>query len=76
MRMGYVLSSPEAAARCVGIIGDGTECHSGMDATRNTVFRQVPGLKIVLDNEWIAMTGGAFAVLALQPRWQPNAFLA
>ena len=29
-----------------------------MDATRNTVFRQVPGLKIVLDNEWIAMTGG------------------
>ena len=58
MRMGYVLSKPEAAARCVSIIGDGTECHSGMDATRNTVFRQVPGLKIVLDNEWIAMTGG------------------
>ncbi|MFQ9492596.1 MAG: hypothetical protein ACLR0N_18045 [Bilophila wadsworthia] len=47
MRMGYVLSKPEAAARCVSIIGDGTECHSGMDATRNTVFRQVPGLKIV-----------------------------
>ena len=58
MRMGYVLSKPESATRCVSILGDGTECHSGMDATRNTVFRQVPGLKIVLDNEWIAMTGG------------------
>ena len=58
MRMGYVLSKPEAAGTCVSIIGDGTECHSGMDATRNTLFRRVPGLKIVLDNEWIAMTGG------------------
>ena len=58
MRMGYALSKPESAARCISLLGDGTECHSGMDATRNTLFRQVPGLKIVLDNEWIAMTGG------------------
>lgn len=58
MRMGYVLSKPESAGKCVSVLGDGTECHSGMDATRNTLFRHVPGLKIVLDNEWIAMTGG------------------
>jgi indolepyruvate ferredoxin oxidoreductase alpha subunit len=29
-----------------------------MDATRNAVFRNVPGVKIVLDNYWTAMTGG------------------
>ena len=57
-RSGYVLSRPEMAGRCVSIIGDGTECHSGMDATRNTVYRNIPGVKIILDNEWIAMTGG------------------
>lgn len=73
--MGYVLSKPEAAARCVSIIGDGTECHSGMDATRNTVFRQVPGLKIVLDNEWIAMTGGQPSPSSpCNLAGQPNAF--
>ncbi len=58
MRAGYVLSKPEAAGRCVSILGDGTEMHSGLDATRNTLYRNVPGVKIVLDNEWIAMTGG------------------
>ncbi len=58
MRAGYVLSKPEAASKCVSILGDGTEVHSGLDATRNTLYRNVPGVKIVLDNEWIAMTGG------------------
>lgn len=58
VRMGYVLSKPEAASRCVSLLGDGTECHSGLDATRNSIYRQTPGVKIVLDNEWIAMTGG------------------
>jgi len=57
-RTGYVLSRPEQASRCVSIIGDSTECHSGMDATRNAVYREVPGVKIILDNEWTAMTGG------------------
>ncbi len=57
-RMGYVLSRPEQASRCLSIIGDSTECHSGMDATRNAVYRNVPGVKVVLDNEWTAMTGG------------------
>ncbi len=57
-RTGYVLSKPEAAAKCISLLGDGTECHSGMDATRNAVFRNVPGVKVVLDNEWTAMTGG------------------
>jgi len=57
-RMGYVLSRPEQAGRCISIIGDSTECHSGMDGTRNAVYRNVPGVKVVLDNEWTAMTGG------------------
>ncbi len=57
-RMGYVLSRPEQAGRCLSIIGDSTECHSGMDATRNALYRNVPGVKVVLDNEWTAMTGG------------------
>ncbi|SHO44030.1 2-oxoacid:acceptor oxidoreductase family protein [Desulfopila aestuarii] len=57
-RMGFVLSRPEMADKCISVLGDGTECHSGMDATRNTVFRNVPGVKVVLDNYWTAMTGG------------------
>ena len=57
-RSGYVLARPEQASRCLSIIGDSTECHSGMDATRNAVYRKIPGLKIILDNEWTAMTGG------------------
>jgi indolepyruvate ferredoxin oxidoreductase alpha subunit len=57
-RTGFVLSSPEKAARCVSVIGDSTECHSGMDATRNAVYRNVPGVKVILDNAWTGMTGG------------------
>ncbi|MGA2082581.1 MAG: 2-oxoacid:acceptor oxidoreductase family protein [Holophaga sp.] len=57
-RMGYVLSRPERAGRCISIIGDSTECHSGLDATRNSCYRNVPGVKVILDNEWTAMTGG------------------
>lgn len=57
-RTGYVLSRPEMADKCLSILGDSTECHSGMDATRNAVFRKVPGVKVVLDNYWTAMTGG------------------
>ncbi|NLW80231.1 MAG: pyruvate ferredoxin oxidoreductase, partial [Desulfovibrionales bacterium] len=57
-RLGYVLSRPEAASKCLAVLGDGTECHSGMDATRNTIFRNVPGVKVILNNNWTAMTGG------------------
>ncbi|MCK5164104.1 MAG: 2-oxoacid:acceptor oxidoreductase family protein [Desulfobacula sp.] len=57
-RTGYVASRPESAGRCISVIGDSTECHSGMDATRNAVYRNSPGVKVVLDNEWTAMTGG------------------
>lgn len=57
MRQGFVLSQPTKAARCISLIGDSSECHSGMDATRNAVFRQIPGVKVVLDNRAIAMTG-------------------
>lgn len=57
-RTGYVASRPEFADKCISIIGDSTECHSGMDATRNAVYRNSPGVKVVLDNEWTAMTGG------------------
>jgi indolepyruvate ferredoxin oxidoreductase, alpha subunit len=57
-RAGYVISRPEQANRCISVIGDSTECHSGMDATRNTVYRNIPGVKVILDNSWTAMTGG------------------
>lgn len=57
-RMGFVQATPDKAAKCISLLGDGTECHSGMDATRNTIFRQVPGVKVILDNYWTAMTGG------------------
>ncbi|MFW2368031.1 MAG: 2-oxoacid:acceptor oxidoreductase family protein [Desulforhopalus sp.] len=57
-RAGYVLAKPEMAGKCISVLGDSTECHSGMDATRNSVFRNVPGVKVVLDNYWTAMTGG------------------
>jgi indolepyruvate ferredoxin oxidoreductase alpha subunit len=57
-RIGYVSSRPEQAGRCISVIGDSTECHSGMDATRNAVYRNVPGVKIILDNSWAGMTGG------------------
>lgn len=57
-RIGYVSSKPESASRCISVIGDSTECHSGLDATRNAVYTNSPGVKVVLDNEWTAMTGG------------------
>jgi len=57
-RTGYVLSRPEQAARCLSVLGDSTECHSGMDATRNTIYRNAPGVKVILDNSWAGMTGG------------------
>jgi len=57
-RSGYVLSRPEQAGRCLSVLGDSTECHSGMDATRNAIYRNVPGVKVILDNAWTGMTGG------------------
>jgi indolepyruvate ferredoxin oxidoreductase alpha subunit len=57
-RIGYVMDKPEQASRCLTVLGDSTECHSGMDATRNAVYRNVPGVKIILDNSYTGMTGG------------------
>ena len=57
-RIGYVISRPDKAGKCISVIGDSTECHSGLDATRNATYRNVPGVKVILDNEWTAMTGG------------------
>ncbi len=57
-RAGYVASRPEKAGRVISLLGDGTECHSGMDATRNSIFRSIPGVKVILNNHWTAMTGG------------------
>ncbi len=57
-RSGYVLANPEKASKCISLLGDGTETHSGLDATRNALFRKVPGVKVILDNNWTAMTGG------------------
>jgi indolepyruvate ferredoxin oxidoreductase alpha subunit len=58
MRQGVVLSRPELASKVVSVIGDSCECHSGLDSTRNAVFRNTPGVKVVLDNRITAMTGG------------------
>jgi len=58
IRQGLVISRPEMANRVISVIGDSTECHSGLDSTRNAVFRNVPGVKIILDNYTTAMTGG------------------
>ncbi len=58
IRQGFVLSRPDMAAKVISVIGDSTECHSGLDATRNGVFRNVPGVKVILDNYTTAMTGG------------------
>jgi len=75
-RCGYVLSQPDKAAKCISVIGDSTECHSGMDGTRNTVFRNVPGVKVILDNEWTAMTGGQpSASSPVNLAGQPNTFI-
>lgn len=57
-RQGYVTARPDLSAKCISILGDSTECHTGMDATRNAIFNNVPGVKVVLDNYWTAMTGG------------------
>lgn len=58
MRQGFVLSRPDYAAKTISLLGDSCECHSGLDATRNAVFRNTPGVKVVLDNRITAMTGG------------------
>ena len=57
-RTGYTISRPEQASRCLSVIGDSTECHTGLDASRNAVLRNVAGVKVILDNAWTAMTGG------------------
>ncbi|MBN1920718.1 MAG: 2-oxoacid:acceptor oxidoreductase family protein, partial [Anaerolineae bacterium] len=57
-RTGYTISRPEQASRCLSVIGDSTEGHTGLDASRNAVYRNVAGVKVILDNSWTAMTGG------------------
>jgi indolepyruvate ferredoxin oxidoreductase, alpha subunit len=57
-RQGAVIADPSLAGRSISVIGDSTECHSGLDATRNAVFRHGPGVKVILDNRTTAMTGG------------------
>ena len=61
MRQGFVLSRPDMASKVLSVIGDSTECHSGLDSTRNSVFRNIPGVKVILDNYITAMTGGQVA---------------
>lgn len=58
MRQGFVLSRPEYASKTISVLGDSCECHSGLDATRNAIFRNTPGVKVILDNRITAMTGG------------------
>ncbi|MFH2141861.1 MAG: 2-oxoacid:acceptor oxidoreductase family protein [Bacteroidota bacterium] len=58
LRQGFVLSRPEYASKTISIIGDSCECHTGLDSTRNAIFRHTPGIKVILDNSITAMTGG------------------
>ena len=58
IRQGFVLSRPEYASKTISIIGDSCECHSGLDSTRNAIFRNTAGVKVILDNSITAMTGG------------------
>jgi len=58
MRQGFTLARPEYAHKTISVIGDSCECHSGLDATRNAIFRNTPGVKVILDNSITAMTGG------------------
>jgi indolepyruvate ferredoxin oxidoreductase, alpha subunit len=58
LRQGFVMSRPDFAAKVISVIGDSCECHSGLDSTRNSVFRHTPGIKVILDNSITAMTGG------------------
>lgn len=58
MRQGFSLARPDMAHQVISVLGDSCECHSGLDATRNAVFRNTPGVKVVLDNRVTAMTGG------------------
>ncbi len=58
IRQGFVMSRPEMANRTISVIGDSCECHCGLDSTRSAVFRNVPGVKVILDNRVTAMTGG------------------
>lgn len=58
MRQGFVLSRPDMGHKVISVIGDSCECHSGLDSTRNAVFRNTPGVKVILDNRITAMTGG------------------
>jgi len=75
IRQGFVLSRPDMAGKVISIIGDSTECHSGLDSTRNAVFRNVPGVKIILDNSTTAMTGGQVAPSSnLNLEGQPHKF--
>ena len=57
-RQGFVLSRPEYASKTISVVGDSCECHSGLDATRNAIFRNTAGVKVILDNSITAMTGG------------------
>lgn len=58
LRQGFVLSRPEYASKTISLIGDSCECHTGLDSTRNAIFRHTAGIKVILDNSITAMTGG------------------
>jgi hypothetical protein len=57
-RRGVVLADTSLAARSLSVIGDSTECHSRLDATRNGLFHGIPGVRVVLDDLSAGMTGG------------------
>ncbi len=74
MRQGFALSRPEDAVKNISIIGDSAEAHTGLNATRNAIFKGTPGVKIVLDNHTTAMTGGQTCPTSTNMNGEPTKF--
>ncbi|MCD6405788.1 MAG: indolepyruvate ferredoxin oxidoreductase subunit alpha [Planctomycetes bacterium] len=50
--------SPDEARRVVGVIGDSTFFHSGVEGLIDAVYNGADGVVMILDNRTTAMTGG------------------
>lgn len=75
VRQGFALSRPENAAKYISIIGDSAEAHTGLNGTRNALFKGTSGVKIVLDNGIVAMTGGQLCpTSSLNIKGEPSQF--
>ncbi len=51
IRQGYSLARPELAGQYISVTRDACEAHSGLDETRNAIFKVASGVKIILNNQ-------------------------